>query len=369
MRTRIAALIRKEFIHIVRDPRSLMIIFLMPVLMVLMYGYAINFDIRDLKIGLLDESRTPESRQLIERLTSSHYFIVTGSLTCRDEIEDGFLKRRFLAALMIPVSYASDLRTQPSTAVQVIVDGSNANSATVAVNYLRSALLQYSLNLNVPGFQPPVRIEPRVWYNPDLKSTHFIVPGLIAVIMMMVCAMLTSVTIARERETGTMEQIFVSPIHPVEIVIGKIAPYVLLALLDGLGIILFSRWVFNVPFRGSALLFLLLAVVFVYASLSIGLLISTRVKTQQAAMMFSMLITILPSILLSGFIYPIASLPKVLKAITFIIPAKYFLIIDRGIILKGMGFSHLVEPTLFLFVFGTLLLSISIKNFKTQLEG
>jgi ABC-2 type transport system permease protein len=369
MRTRIKALMRKEFIHILRDPRSLAVIFLMPVMMVVIYGYAINFDIHDIKIGLLDESRSTESRQLIERLTSSHYFIITSSLNSRDEIEDAFLKRRFLAALIIPTRFADDLRTLPSADVQVVVDGSNANSATVAVNYLRSALLQYSLDLNTPGFQPPIQIEPRVWYNPDLKSTHFIVPGLIAVLMMMVCAMLTSVTIVRERETGTMEQIFVSPIHPIEIVIGKIAPYVLLALLDGLGILLFSRLIFSVPFRGNGLLLLMLSAVFVYASLSIGLLISTRVKTQQAAMMFSMLITILPSILLSGFIYPIASLPIVLRAISYIIPAKYFLIIDRGIILKGMGFSHLYEQTLFLFIFGTLLLSVSIKNFKTHLEG
>ena len=367
MRRRLAALIRKEFIHILRDMRSLTIIFLMPVIMILVYSYAITFDIKDIQLALLDESRSPESRRLVEHLTGSHYFVIADEVISRNEIEGTFLNRRAIAVLIIPNTYAADLRTGMIAPVQIVVDGSNANTAVIAVNYLRSALLNYSLKLN-PQFPQPLRIEPRVWYNPDLKSTHFIVPGLLAVIMMMVCALLTSVTIAREHETGTMEQIFVSPIHPYEIVVGKITPYILLAMLDGFAVLLFARLVFDVPFRGSALLFVALSIVFVYASLSIGLLISTRVRTQQAAMMFSLLSTMLPSFLLSGFLYPIASLPKVLRLISHVVPAKYFLTIDRGIILKGIGFSHLYEPTLFLFIFGTIVLAASISSFKSHLE-
>ncbi|RPH97067.1 MAG: ABC transporter permease [Calditrichaeota bacterium] len=371
MSKRIRALMQKEFIHIIRDPRSLAIIFLLPILMVLLYGYAINFDIRDIKIAVLDQDQSSTSRSLAEYLTSSGYFLVSSNIMDRDEIEDLFLDRRVQAVLIIPPGFSKQNQRDSADGVQIIIDGSNANTATVAINYLRLALLQYSTsqNLNAAGISIPFQIEPRIWYNPDLKSTHFIVPGLISIILMMVCAMLTSVTIARERETGTMEQIFISPIRPIEIIVGKLFPYVGIALLDAAGVLLFSYLIFNVPFRGSILLFFALTVVFIYASLSIGLLISTKAKTQQVAMLMSMVATILPSILLSGFIYAIASIPRVLQLISYIVPAKYFLIIDRGIILKGIGFSLLVEPTLFLFIFGSLLLLISLKNFKTRLEG
>ncbi|MDZ7370435.1 MAG: ABC transporter permease [candidate division KSB1 bacterium] len=363
MKQRVIALMRKEFIHIIRDLRSLAIIFLLPILMVIIYGYAVTFDVKEIRLAVLDESRSLESRRLSESLTASRYFLLVARLQSREEIEPLFLERRARAVLIIPRSFAQDL-VAGSAQVQAVIDAADASTAVVAVNYLRSGLLQHSLTLNEAAFRPPMRIEPRVWYNPDLKSTFFIVPGLIAVIMMMICALLTSVTIARERETGTMEQIFVSPVHPWEIIIGKMSPYVILALLDGLGILLFARLVFKVPFRGSSLLFLALSIIFVVASLSIGLMISTRAKTQQAAMMIALLSTLMPSLLLSGFLYPIASLPKLLRVISVVVPAKYFLIIDRGIILKGAGMSQLLEPTLFLTLFSLVLMGISIKTFK-----
>ncbi len=366
MTRRIAALIRKEFLHITRDLRSLAVVFLMPVLMILIYGYAVTFDIREITLAVLDSSRSAESRELIRSLTGSGYFKLTAVIDRRSEIEPLFLERRARAVLVIPADYTEELQ-KGRAEVQIIIDGADANTATVAANTLRSALMHYSLDNVAVGFQPPLRIESRVWYNPDLKSTHFIVPGLIAVIMMMICALLTSVTIARERETGTMEQILVSPIRPFEFMIGKMTPYVLLALLDGLFVILFSRLVFGVPFRGSEPLFAALSVLFVSASLSIGLLISTVVRTQQAAMMIALISTIMPSLLLSGFLYPIPSLPWVLRLISYAVPAKYFLVIDRGIILKGIGFSALHRQTLFLLVFNAVFLTLSIKNFKARL--
>ncbi len=217
--------------------------------------------------------------------------------------------------------------------------------------------------------QSPVDIKPRILYNPDLKSTDFIVPGLTVVIMMMICTLLTSLTIARERETGTMEQILVSPIRPVEFIIGKIAPYTLLALLDAACIIGFSTLVFKVPFRGSVLLLLMLSILFIFAALSIGVLISTRAKTQQEAMIASNVTFELPSLLLSGFIYPISSLPIVLQIISNFIPTRHFIIINRGIMLKGVDFSALYMQSLFLLLFATALLGISVFRFKTNMEG
>ncbi len=369
MKPRVIPLMHKEFIHIIRDPRSLILIFLWPLLMILLYGHAITFDIKEINLGLVDYDRSPQSRELFMRLISSGYFKISAHLENRSQIEEALLDRRVLAAIIIPQGYAKSVATQFKTEVQVIVDGSNANTATVAINYLKTFMISYSLQMNAQVLRPPLQVEPRIWYNPNLSSTNFIVPGLVAVIMMMICALLTSVTIVRERETGTMEQILVSPIRSIEIIIGKITPYVLLALLDAAMVIAFGRFAFSVPFRGSVLLLFVMLIAFVFASLSVGVFISARAKSQQVAMMASMVITMLPSILLSGFIYRISSLPTVLQIISYIVPAKYFLVIIRGIMLKGIGLDYLYQPPLFLLTFGTLLLAISVKRFKTRLEG
>ncbi len=369
MKPRIIAIVQKEFLHIIRDPRSLVIVFLLPVIMVLLYGYAITFDIKEIRLGILDEDRTQASRQLIQRLTSSNYFKITEELQSRNEIEEGMLQRRFIAALVIPLDYAKKLKTELQTQAQFIVDGANSNNATVAINYARSFLMTYSLEMNTQIIGVPLELQPRIWFNPDMKSVNFIVPGLVAVIMMLICALLTSITITRERESGTMEQILVSPIRPYEIIFGKIIPYVILALMDAIIIIICSRLIFGVPFRGNPLLLLLFCVFFVYASLSLGVFISARVKTQQVAMMLAMLTTLLPAIMLSGFIFPIRSLPTVLQIISYLVPAKYFLIIIRGIMLKGIGFSYFHQPAIYLLAFGTVLLLASVNRFKTNLEG
>ncbi len=369
MNSRIWTILRKETIHIRRDPRSLVIVFLMPIMMILLYGYAITFDIKEIRLGILDQDRTPASHELVHDLTSSNYFIVSGYLQARDEIAEAFLKRRMLAVLVIPPGFSADMGTKAVTEVQVLVDGSNANTATVALNYIKSFFVARSLQMNAEILRSPVNLQPRVWYNPDLKSAHFIVPGLVAVIMMMICALLTSVTVARERESGTMEQILVSPVRSIEIIIGKTLPYVLLALVDAIVVVVFAQMVFGVPFRGDPLWLLGFSLIYVYACLCFGIFISARVATQQIAMMSAMLATMLPSILLSGFIFPILSMPKILQLLSYIVPARYYLVIIRGIMLKGIGPVHLWMPALFLAVFGTLLLMISIRRFKTNLEG
>jgi ABC-2 type transport system permease protein len=368
MKPRLIAILQKEFIHIFRDPRSLVIIFLWPILMVFIYGYAITFDIKEIRLGLLDEDRSTASRDFVRKLTSSGCFKITQFFPDREGIEAGMLERLFTAVLVIPKDFGRHLRTDREIPIQLLVDGSNANSATVAINYIRSFCALQTLELNAGTIQMPLSVEPRVWYNPDLKSAHFIVPGLVAVVMMMICALLTSVTLVRERETGTLEQILVSPIRSFEMVAGKVMPYILLALLDSAMVIVFSILVFRVPFRGSAPFLLLASLAYVYCALSIGVLISSRAKTQQVAMMAAMVTTFLPSFLLSGFIFPIASLPIVLQAITYLVPARYFLIIIRNVMLKGVGLAALVKPFLFLVGFGTFVMAASVRRFKINLE-
>ncbi len=368
MKSRIIPIIRKEIIHILRDPRSLIIIFIMPTLMILLFGYAITFDIHDIKIAVLDQDRSQSSRQLVEKFTNTDYFKISRELYSRDQIEPMMKHRQIVAAIIIPPGFGRDLVSMPVSPVQILIDGSNANTATIVINYVSAAINNYNLDIN-RNSRIPIQIQPRIWYNPDLDSTNFIVPGLLAVLMMMICAMLTSITISREKETGTMEQILVSPIKSHEIIIGKVIPYIMVAFLVASAVLMFAKIVFNVPIRGSLLLLALLSLVFIYASLSLGVLISSKARTQQVALMISLVGTLLPSILLSGFIFPLFAMPKVLQMLSYIVPAKYYLVIVRGILLKGIGFQYLYSPVIFLFIFGTLLLAISMKNFKTNLEG
>ncbi len=369
MKSRIIPIIRKEFIHILRDPRSLAIIFIMPTLMVMLFGYAITFDIKNINMAVLDQDNSRASRELIDQFSNSGYFTIVKYLNNREEIEENIMFRQFIAAIVIPNDYQESLDTGNPAQIQLLVDGSNANTATIVINYIRAAMSALTLNINANIIKMPINIEPRFLYNPDLKSSHFIVPGLLAVLMMMICAMLTSITIAREKETGTMEQIIVSPVKSREIIIGKVTPYIGVAFLVSSAVLIFSKVVFNVPIRGNILLLALFSLVFIYASLSIGVFISTKAKTQQVALMLSMVGTLLPSILLSGFMFPVFAMPLFLRIMSYIVPAKYFIVITRGIMLKGIGAEVLFPQALFLFVIGTILLFISSKNFKTNLES
>jgi len=368
MKPRIWAIIQKEFLHILRDPRSLVIVFLWPVMMVFIYGYAITFDIREIRLGLLDHDQSAASRDFVRGLTASGYFRVARVLHDRKTVSHAMVEGQFTALLVIPPDFARSLKKGPAVPVQLLVDGSNANTATVAVNVLRSFCAARTLELNAGTFKPPLSVEPRIWYNPDLKSADFIVPGLVAVVMMMVCALLTSVTLARERETGTLEQILVSPIRPFETVAGKLAPYIVLALADAALVIAFSVFAFGVPFRGDGVLLLAASLAYVTCALAIGVFISSWAKTQQVAMMAAQVMTFLPSFLLSGFIFPIASLPRILQAFTYLVPAKYFLVIIRGVMLKNIGLETALRPLLFLVLFGVVVMAASVRRFKIRLE-
>jgi ABC-2 type transport system permease protein len=339
LRSRTAALARKEVLHILRDPRSLLIIFMLPLLMMMIFGYAIDMDLKNIRLGALDYDMSPKSRDLLERLNASPNFEITRRLSRRSQIKEMILARRIRAAVVIPVGFGEDINQKTLTPVQVIVDGADANSASIIINFLQAFVADYSMDQSAAGIEPPLQVRHRIFYNPEMESVNFVVPGLIAIFLMMVCAMLTSVTIAREKETGTLEQILVSPIRRHEVILGKVIPYVALSFLVGSVILAFSYFWFKVPFLGSAALLAFLSLFYLFTALAFGLLISTAAPNQQMAMVTSLVSTILPAVMLSGFIFPIPSMPKVLQWLSYIIPARYFLLVIRGIMLKGIGFE------------------------------
>lgn len=368
MWTRIRAIVKKEIYHILRDPRTLIIIFIMPVLMVLIFGYALNMDIEHIGIALLDEDKTPDSRALVRAYESSRYFDITDTVENRGEIEHLMNRKHIKAGIVIPSGFGKMLRTAPSTPVQVIIDGSDPTYGNACMNYAAAIAHSFSPSTTTDTVRLPFGTRERFLFNPDLKGSHFVIPGVVAVILMMVSALLTSITIAREKETGTMNILLVSPIRPVEIIIGKVVPYIALALLDAVFILVFARFVFNVPFRGDLLLLFVLSIVYLFCALSMGLLISSITPTQQVAMMAALVGTILPSMLLSGFIFSIFSMPAPIRILTYLVPARHFMVIIRGILLKAAPIGVLQNEVFILLAIGTLFLSIATVKFKTRIK-
>ncbi|HHI03044.1 MAG: ABC transporter permease [Candidatus Zixiibacteriota bacterium] len=368
----------KELRHILRDPRSLIIAILMPILMTLLYGYAINLDIKNIKLAVIDFDRTSASTDLIGRFYNSGYFSKATGPVSIDNPEMILKKGQANAVLIIrpglseAIQKLKNIRNRAGLAIDkyelgLIVDGADANMAAAAGSYSSIIVSQVIKDNLPPGFElPGIKISRQVLYNPDLKSSHFFVPGLIAIILMMISALLTSVTVAREKESGTMEQLLTTPVTPRQIIIGKTLPYVGLALLDGILVLVFGVFHFGVPFTGSVLLLFAFGVIYVISALAIGIFISTVVKTQQLAMMGAMMVTVLPSVMLSGFIFEIKNMPLILQIITHIVPARYFLLIIRGIMLKGSGLELLWVEASFLILMSILLLSVATKKFKLR---
>jgi len=370
-------IIWKEFIQIFRDARTLAVVVVLPVLMLVLYGYAINLDVRHIRLGIYDQDRSRESRDLIGTFSHSQYFSIVAYLGSYDELTGALDRGLVKVALVIPTRFAEDLALGRVAQIQLIIDGSDSTTASTAIGYANAIVQQQSarisaaalqhVGLNVRDAVIPVDARLRVWYNPELKSTNFIVPGLIAVILMMLSALLTSMTVVRERERGTIETLIVSPVMPYELMLGKLVPYVIIALFDVILVIAAGRLLFHVPLVGSAVLVLALSAVFLMAALGIGLLISAASPSQQTAMTFAMLTTLLPSVLLSGFLFPIRAMPAVLQWLTNIIPARHFLVIVRSIFLKGSGLSLLWQPALVLLLFGLTMLGLSSLRFRKKL--
>ncbi len=358
---------RKEIYHILRDPRSLMIVIAMPVLMTFLYGFAINMDIENIRLAVVDYDRSTESKDLIDAFYSSTYFSEPRAAVDQGDSEAILKSGDAHAVLVIRPGYGEALRTGREFALGMFIDGSDNNIAAAVQNYSQGLLLTSALELLPAGqVSGGIRLTTQVLYNPDLKSAQFFVPGLIALILVMISALLTSITIAREKETGTMEQLLTAPVTPVQILIGKIIPYVFIALLDGALIVVIARIVFDVPFLGSHLLMLLYSLIYIGASLALGILISSLVQTQQVAMMFALTATMLPSVMLSGFIFAIKNMPPVLHGISYIIPARYFVRIIRGIMLKGAGAEALIFQGLALVGLMLIMMTIAARKFKMK---
>ena len=367
--SRLLAVARKETLHLLRDPRSLYLAFGLPGLMVLAFGWVITFDIRYIPMAVYDEDRTAASRALADAFTASTYFRVVRHLERYDAVEPLIDRGAVRLVLVIPPRFAARLSGGGPAPVQALVDGSDANTATFAMTYARGIVAAYSTRalLGSRTVPPAVTAQTRVWYNEALKSSHMIVPGLIAVVMMIIAGMLSSLTIAREWERGTMEQLAATPVHPAEVVLGKLLPYLGVGFLDVLLAGFIGDAVFGVPFRGSLLYFLGASFFFLVGSLSLGIWVSAAMKSQLVAFQLASLLTFLPSFLLSGFMFDIANMPKVLQGISLLIPARYFIVLVRGIMLKGVGPSVLWPHGLGMVVYGIVGLTLAMRSFRKEI--
>jgi len=358
-------IISKEFYHIMRDFRTLIILFLMPLIQMIIFGYALNLEIQKVRITVNDLDHSKYSRMLIRAFQGSKFFEIIDN--DGDDLEVRFFKRAIRGHLTIPGDFSEKLNSNQGTQVDFMIDASNSNDAILIEQYAMQTLLHFKELIGAKQYVP-VEISQVFRFNPDLRSTYFMVPGLLALLMIMITTMLTSITLVREKETGTMTLLKISPLHSFEIIIGKVIPYLFLSLLVGTVIILVGVFLFHVPVRGSVLLLYFFLLLYCITGLSFGMMISALAKTQQVAMLFALMSTILPTLILTGFIFPLTSMPKILQYISYVIPARYFLVIARGIMLKGNTFIELLKPSLALIAFSSVFIIISTKRFKNYLE-
>lgn len=366
---RLAAIARKEAIQLRRDRRSMALAFLLPLFMLLFFGYAITWDVEHIPLAVLDQDRTQKSRLLVDALEASGYFEVTERLEAYDQVEPGLARGRVRGALVIPPGFERDLAAGRGAQVQLLLDGGDANTATIALNYSEAIVARFSADVVLAGAaaRPPADADSRVWYNPTLESRNMIVPALIAVIMSIIAAMLTALTIAREWERGTMEQLASTPVHRLEVVLGKLAPYVAIGLIDVAVATLAGVLLFGVPFRGDVLLLGALTLLFLIGALGLGIFISAALRSQVLAMQVALVVTYLPALLLSGFLFDIRSMPVALRAFTWVVPARYFVAVTRGVFLKGVGIEVLWVQAVSMLVFATAGLGLAAVAFRKEI--
>lgn len=377
---RVVAIARKEFLHVFRDYRSLMMAIAIPIMMLVLFGYALTLDVDKVPLAVWDQSGTAQSRDFIALFNryqnGTRFFSLRGMVENQREMDYEIDSGRVLCVLVIPRDFAQNLSAGRKTSVQLIVDGSDSNTATIALSYAQAVSQGYSQRLvfetilrnGLPEPRLPLVAKPRVWFNEDLESKNFIVPGLIAVLMMVISALLTSLTIAREWEQGTMEQLISTPVKGPELILGKLIPYFAIGMFDVLLAVLMAQFVFHIPLRGSVLFLFSIAVIFLIGALSMGLVISINLKNQLLAAQFAMVATFLPSFLLSGFMFSIANMPQVIQAITYIVPARYFVTTLKGIYMKGVGPSVLYGEVAFLMIYSVIMFAIANARFKKKLS-
>jgi ABC-2 type transport system permease protein len=360
-------IVRKEFRQIKRDKRILSVLLFIPGLMLLMFGYALNFDVKHTSMAVYDEDRSSVSREFIEQFFISEYFTKIQTLESKAEINNLLDGEHVRVVLVVPSTFTKDIQRGRAASVQVIVDGTNSNAAATVLGYINAIVQQYSVKVMTESFvrmgrqnsTMPIDYQPRVWYNPELRSAKFLVPGLIAFILMVTAVISTALAIVRERELGTMEQLMVSPIKPIELILGKTIPYTIISSFATVAILFLGYILFDVSIKGSVLLLTLVTFIFLVGSLGMGIFISTLVETQQLAFMIATIVSMLPTFILSGFVFPIQNMPIIIQAITYVLPARYFLVALRAIILKGAGLSAFWDQAVILAVYAAVMISIS----------
>jgi ABC-2 type transport system permease protein len=359
----------KEFYHIFRDFRTLLILFGMPVAQILLFGFAITNEIRDVKIAIFDKSKDNITHEISNKLLSSGYFILYDNLQSKKDIEPEFRKGIIKEVIVFEENFSENLYKEGKANIQLIVDASEPNLANMIVGYTSSILMDYQGEIaKSNNIKPAINTEIKMRYNPNLKSVFMFVPGLMSVILLLVSALMTSISITKEKEMGTMEVLLVSPLNPLQIIIGKVIPYLILAFINAFIILGLAQFVFGVPIAGNTILLILESTLFVIVSLSLGILISTVSNNQQTAMMASLGGLMLPTIILSGYIFPIENMPYLLQLLSNIVPARWFITIVKGIMLKGSSFGYIMKETLVLVGMALFFILLSVKKFKIRLE-
>ncbi len=359
----------KEFYHIFRDIRSMIVLFGMPVIQVLLFGFALSTEIKNAPVAIIDHSNDQVTRAITSKILSSGFFILADEVHGEGHIEEVFRHGKVKEVIIFESDFATKLEKDRQAGIQVIADASDPNTANLLVSYTSAIINDYQQEY-MKGMSLPVTIttESQMMYNPALKSVFMFVPGVITILLMLITAMMTSISIAREKEMGTMEILLVSPMRPIQIIAGKVLPYVLLAFANAVIILLLSYFVLGMPVKGSLLLLLAESLLFIVMALSLGIFISTVSNSQQMAMMLSMFALMLPTILLSGFIFPIENMPVALQLLSLIMPPRWFIIIVKSIMIKGLGFQYIWKETLIIAGMALFFIALSVKKFKVRME-
>ncbi|MBA0884990.1 ABC transporter permease [Flavobacterium undicola] len=366
---RFLGFIKKEFYHIFRDKRSMFILFGMPIAQIMLFGFAITNEINNVSIAILDKSKDSETQKIINKISASQYFHIEQTISSESQIQSIFEKGKVKAVVIFENNFSKNLQTARQGKVQIITDATDPNIANTITNYTNAILQNYILEVNKTNIQTyTIDTQTQLYYNPELKGVFTFVPGVMTVILMLVSAMMTSISITREKELGTMEVLLVSPLNPLQVILGKVFPYVFLSIINATVIVLLGVFVFGMPIQGSLFLLAAESILFIITALSLGILISTIAQTQQTAMMMSLMGLMLPVIILSGFIFPISSMPIPLQIISNIIPAKWFIIIIKAIMLKGATITIIWKETLILIGMTLFFILLSIKKYKIRLE-
>ncbi|MGD2048028.1 MAG: ABC transporter permease [Chloroflexota bacterium] len=374
--SRLISLIRKEFIQIWRDPRTLALVLAMPAMQLLLMGYAATNDVRNVPLAIFDQDRGPAARRLLDAYRAADYFDISFEVNSEEEMRSLIDSGEARAGLIIPPDYSTQLIGGGFTQLAFVLDGSDPTVASTSLSAAQLIGQEYAAELQASQLErigqgtlraQPLEVRSQVWYNPDLVSSHFMVPGVIGMILYSITSILTATAIVRERERGTIEQLIVTPIRSWELVVGKLIPYALLAFLNTLAVLALGSWLFDVPIRGDLSLILVFSGLFLLTGLGIGLLASTIADTQQEAMLI-VFMTLLPSVFLSGFFFPIEAMPRFLQLISYVIPLKYYLVIIRSLLIKGVGASALREEIVALLLFGLAIMTLATLRFRKRLD-